>query len=729
MDIDNSYSWEKIDSSIHAVVLKLEHYGSLGITRSLGKLGINICGVDDKKISPASLSKYCKNNFVWNFDKKNEFDSIEFLTQLSLKIGKPSILIPTTDETALFISKNSDKLKNNFLFPVMPFELTQKLCSKKEMYYLALKYGMPIPHSFFPNSIDDVLSFSEVTSYPVFLKGIDGGKLEEKTGKKMILVNNKSQLIEFFKKSNSHEENNLMFQEYIPNTKNHMWIFNGYFDSSSACLAAFTGRKLRQNPIYTGMTSLGICKWNEELINLSNKFLNEIGFQGPVDIDFVFDKRDGKYKILDVNPRIGASFRLFVGANGIDTARAMYLDMTGQSVFLSKPLEERKWIVEDKDLLSSYFYFKDKKLKLKDWISSFKGIKEAGYFDLNDMMPSIFVWGNHLKRSSQKTIIRIISKLIPSLNIKDKFNFSKSFKNDFSNYDVDSKQILQVKRYYDQNKYWHKEIYNLSTEPHALGVRRRKQYIMQMLDKINIYNHDRVVDIGCGPGAYLMELLNRGCTVYGIDLSSEMLKTCKSNFANRNKIISLLCADASMLPLSNQSFNIVFCVGLLQYVTSLEKTIEEINRITISNGLIIVCVENMFAISNLGYVTLNKLKNIMGNIFETENKNKKSNKEILSNWFLKKVSIPHNYRLYNPKSLDKVLNQKGFNKISAMTYGYPFKILRRIKLIPEKFIIGLENRIEFLFNKIKLPIISSAGEFYIGIYKKTSESFEQKIEN
>jgi D-aspartate ligase len=46
--------------------------------------------------------------------------------------------------------------------------------------------------------------------------------------------------------------------------------------------------------------------------------MQEIGYSGIVDIGYRYDRRDGEYKLLDVNPRVGATFRLFVDSNGMD---------------------------------------------------------------------------------------------------------------------------------------------------------------------------------------------------------------------------------------------------------------------------------------------------------------------------------------------------------------------------------------------------------------------------
>src|SRR3990172_3381338 len=103
-------------------------------------------------------------------------------------------------------------------------------------------------------------------------------------------------------------------------------MFNGYFDSSSRCLFGLTGRKLRQYPPYTGVTSLGVCERNETVTKLTLRLMTAIGYRGALDIGYRYDARDGRYKLLDANPRVGMTFRLFVDTEGLDVVRALYLD-------------------------------------------------------------------------------------------------------------------------------------------------------------------------------------------------------------------------------------------------------------------------------------------------------------------------------------------------------------------------------------------------------------------
>jgi predicted ATP-grasp superfamily ATP-dependent carboligase len=135
------------------------------------------------------------------------------------------------------------------------------------------------------------------------------------------------------------------------------------------------------------VASLAVCEPNALLKQRACEFMKAVGYSGMVDIDFRFDARDGKYKVLDVNPRIGSTFRLFVSSEGIDVARAAYLDMTGQPLPPSHTPNGRKWVVEDLDLVTSLRYWRDGKLNAREWLRSLRGIDEYSFLSLDDPLP------------------------------------------------------------------------------------------------------------------------------------------------------------------------------------------------------------------------------------------------------------------------------------------------------------------------------------------------------
>ena len=72
-----------------------------------------------------------------------------------------------------------------------------------------------------------------------------------------------------------------------------------------------------------------------------------------LDIGCRLDPRDGLFMILDINPWIGQTFRLFVAKEGLDVVRALYMDFPGKEFGAVRPKEGRRWLVEDYDLVSS----------------------------------------------------------------------------------------------------------------------------------------------------------------------------------------------------------------------------------------------------------------------------------------------------------------------------------------------------------------------------------------
>ena len=386
------------DTSTPVVILKLEHYGSLGIMRSLGRLGVPVFGIDSDAAAPAFSSRYCRGKFVVDCEGVDPEQAIDTLLCIGRMIGRPAILIPTSDEMAMLVAEGADLLQQTFMFQHNDPALVRSLASKKEMYALARTHGIPTAETFFPESLQEVVEYAMSAAYPVMLKGIDGGKLVKRTGKKMLICRSKGELLDAYETMEDPSGPNIMLQEYIPGGDDAIWMFNGYFDEQSECIAGYTGKKIRQNPVYTGMTSLGICLKNDCVASLTKSFMKAIGYRGILDIGYRFDSRDGTLKVLDVNPRIGATFRLFVGRDGMDVARALYLGLTGQPVPHDEAPEGRKWIVEDKDIVSCVRYSLDGALRFGEWLGSYRGVREAGYFSFDDFLPFASMCAGHIRR-------------------------------------------------------------------------------------------------------------------------------------------------------------------------------------------------------------------------------------------------------------------------------------------------------------------------------------------
>src|SRR5207249_3565405 len=207
---------------------------------------------------PAVHSRYCSGAFLWDFPHASAEESVERLLQIGERLGRPTLLIPTWDETAVFATQHYDVLSRWFILPRQSPQLASSLVDKRAMHDLARRCGIPTAEIRVPESLADVEQFANNATFPVMLKGIDGNRLKLRTGKKMMIVREPKELVRLYSKMLDRELPNLMIQEYIPGTKQSDWMFNGYFDENSRCLIGFTGMKIRKTPVYTGMTSLGV---------------------------------------------------------------------------------------------------------------------------------------------------------------------------------------------------------------------------------------------------------------------------------------------------------------------------------------------------------------------------------------------------------------------------------------------------------------------------------------
>jgi D-aspartate ligase len=390
------------DTTVPVVVLYAYHYGQLGVLRTFGRLGIVVYGVDPNPLSPGLFSRYCQKRFLWDVDAAQPQASVRYLLDIAKKIGKRSLLIHTTDSGASWLADHRDALSEGYIFPRLSQQLVRALADKKEMYFLAKKNGVPTPEACFPLSLSDVEEYVKDAEFPVMLKEIYRGG-SPRVGKRMFVARTKDELLSLYGRYEDPRNPNFMLQEYIPGEDDSIWMFNGYFNEKSECLFGMTGKKIRQSPIHTGVTSLGVCLRNPIVDRVTKYFMKSIGYKGILDIGYRYDLRDGKYKVLDVNPRIGSTFRLFVGTNGMDVARAEYLDLTGQYVPSSEITEGRKWFVEDRDFVSSIQYHYEKSLKFNNWISSFRGVQESAWFAWDDLSPFFIMCAKSSRKMLSKT--------------------------------------------------------------------------------------------------------------------------------------------------------------------------------------------------------------------------------------------------------------------------------------------------------------------------------------
>ena len=382
------------DVTTPAVVLKLDpnmlHHGGLGVIRSLGRLGVPVYGVHEGRWAPAASSRYLAGRVFWT-PRPDDADRITAgLLELARRIGRPAVLLPTDDAGAIFLAEQGGPLRGSFLFADPPAELPRQLAGKYSLGQLCQELGVPSPRARLARSAAAAADFAAQAGFPVIAKLTapwqtaawqHGPPLRSTT-----IIHTPAELAAACQRC-TEAGMGLMLQEYLPGGPGHDWFFHGYCDTAGRCQPAFTGVKDRSYPAYAGLTSLGRAVPNPDLCAQITGLLTTLGFRGIVDLDLRFDPRDGQYKLLDFNPRLGAQFRLFEDTAGVDVARAAYLDLTGQPVAGHPMAGGRRFLVENYDPLGAVSYWRSGELGFASWLASLRGVDELAWFAHDDLLP------------------------------------------------------------------------------------------------------------------------------------------------------------------------------------------------------------------------------------------------------------------------------------------------------------------------------------------------------
>lgn len=377
----------RLVTSTPVVLFRSTHYASLAIVRTLGRMGVRVFCIDPDPNALGMKSRFCSGRFERDIDAHRPEDAVRFLADVAREIGEKAVLLPTSDSLSLFVDRHRAQLSQWFLMRQPDPEAAARLHSKRTMYELCVQLGVPTPRATFPDTAEDAVRDAPSLGFPLVVKPIDADLLR-RSWRRQAIVLQLSKVREAYDALAAPGISNLALQEFIPGGEGASWVVAAYFDGRGDCRFAITGQKLRQFPIDGGVTTLGVCAPCEPIVASIMRMARAVGYRGILAADFLYDQRDGLWKLIDVNPRAGANFRLFTDMHGLDVVRSMYLDLTGQEVPAVEPAWGRRWCVEDLDLYAFRDHSLAGSLTLRGWLRSLRGVSEFGHFAADDLWPS-----------------------------------------------------------------------------------------------------------------------------------------------------------------------------------------------------------------------------------------------------------------------------------------------------------------------------------------------------
>jgi len=110
-----------------------------------------------------------------------------------------------------------------------------------------------------------------------------------------------------------------------------------------------------------------------------------------------------------------------------------------------------------------------------------------------------------------------------------------------------------------------------------------------------------ILDAGCGVGLF-SEPLVKNNEVYGADFAEKALE-----YAGKRGL-KTICGDITKLPVENDKFDVVICIGVIQLIEDHKKLIQELHRVTKPGGILLIETLNKHSLQRKIYMLVNRTK-------------------------------------------------------------------------------------------------------------------------
>ena len=290
------------------LILDAEMQCSLPVIESLRKRGFHVTAGSHKRVNMGFFSRYPNRRTIYPAPEKFPGAFLERILEL-VKRNHYDFILPTDDISAEILTAHKDQLERHTRLPLVSHEIFMKARDKSKTLKIALQNNVPCPMTFFPDqeSIEDI---SENVSYPVLVKpNISSGS------RGISLVTKKADLAKTYGAVNAFY-GECHVQEYIPKG-GLQYKADLFLDSDQNLRAGIVYSKLRYFPVSGGSSIINRTVLHPRIIENAYQILKAMGWYGFADFDFITDPRDGMPKIMEINPRVPACFRITLAA-GID---------------------------------------------------------------------------------------------------------------------------------------------------------------------------------------------------------------------------------------------------------------------------------------------------------------------------------------------------------------------------------------------------------------------------
>jgi len=187
-------------------------------------------------------------------------------------------------------------------------------------------------------------------------------------------------------------------------------------------------------------------------------------------------------------------------------------------------------------------------------------------------------------------------------------------------------------------------------------AKHRMKMVLKAIDSDGLGRRGLALDIGIGSGDLLEELTRRGSQAFGADFSLSMIQSYRDNHCHMSYgfINRLFLADVEALPIKSHTFDLVTCLGVLEYVLTDRKALADLYRIIRPGGYLILAVASYHRLSSIWNLLKSK---VLGRVNHCDSKSAKT------------LPLKNQVRLIKPSDLLKETKKAGFEAKGFKCFG------------------------------------------------------------
>lgn len=373
-------------STPHAIVVGLDCITGLQTARILANRGVPVIGIATDPTHYCCRTKVCQQI---SYADTSSTAFIQVLKELGPKLPEKAVLFPCTDMSVLLISRHRERLQSWYHISLPDTEVVEMLMDKVGFYQYAMEADLPIPGTFLIHNRKEAEEAATHLNFPCILKPpIKSRMWEEKADAKVYKAADADAFLRLYD-TISPWADLLMAQEWIEGSDADLYSCNCYFDAQSEPLVTFIARKIRQWPPETGTSCLGEEVRNDVVLRETVELFRKVNYRGLGYVEMKQDRRTGKHYIIEPNIGRPTGRSAIAEGGGVELLYTMYCDAIGRSLPAQREQTYGavKWIYWRRDLQSAFYYWRRRRLTLREWWRSWRGRKVSAVFSWSDPGP------------------------------------------------------------------------------------------------------------------------------------------------------------------------------------------------------------------------------------------------------------------------------------------------------------------------------------------------------